>query len=71
MGVINRFSHSVDRVNHCIGAASSWLIPAMALVTFTIVILRYGFSVALSLPGACPLPALSCFSFWRFFHLVG
>ena len=45
MGVINRFSHSVDRVNHCIGAASSWLIPAMALVTFTIVILRYGFSV--------------------------
>ena len=35
----------IDRLSQRVGTASAWLIPAMAVVTFIIVVLRYGFSL--------------------------
>ena len=35
---------SIDAINRRLGHAVAWLIPAMALVTFGVVVLRYGFS---------------------------
>lgn len=35
----------IDRLNTAIGKAMSWLTLAMVLITFLIVVLRYGFSI--------------------------
>jgi len=43
--LLHSFSNGVDAINDWIGRGAAWLTLAMALVTFIIVILRYGFNM--------------------------
>jgi TRAP-type mannitol/chloroaromatic compound transport system permease small subunit len=45
MKALPAFVRSVDRLNDVIGRGVSWLTLAMVLVTFAVVVLRYGFSL--------------------------
>lgn len=45
MTVLARFADSVDWLNERIGRTVSWLVLVMALVTFSVAILRYVFSI--------------------------
>ena len=45
MRVIERFVLAVDRINEIAGRAAAWLTLAMVLITFTVVVLRYVFSI--------------------------
>lgn len=42
--LLGRFADAVDRLNGAVGRWVSWLVLAMALVTFAVAILRYVFS---------------------------
>lgn len=44
MGFLLGPARWIDATNHIIGKLVAWLMPAMALVTFAVVVLRYGFS---------------------------
>ena len=43
-GAVGALIGSIDAINQAVGRASSWLLLAMALVTLTVVILRYVFA---------------------------
>ena len=45
MNALAGFVRVVDRVNDVIGRSVAWLTLAMVIVTFTVVVLRYGFSL--------------------------
>lgn len=45
MQALASFARFVDRVNDAVGRAVAWLTLAMVLVTFLVVILRYGFAL--------------------------
>ena len=42
---LNRIADAIDSINRRIGHAVSWLALSMAIVTFSVATLRYGFSV--------------------------
>ncbi len=46
-GFLDGFADRVDRINDAVGRGVSWLVLAMALVTFGVAILRYVFSFGL------------------------
>ena len=43
--ILAAFVRGVDRVNDVIGRGAAWLTLAMVLITFSVVVLRYGFSL--------------------------
>ena len=45
MAVLAAFVHFVDRLNDAIGRGVAWLILAMVLITFAVVILRYVYAI--------------------------
>lgn len=44
MGFLLGPARAIDQFNRLVGRATAWLMPAMAGVTFIVVVLRYGFS---------------------------
>ena len=45
MQALASFARFVDRINDAVGRAVAWLTLAMVLITFLVVILRYGFAL--------------------------
>jgi TRAP-type mannitol/chloroaromatic compound transport system permease small subunit len=43
--LLEKIAAAIDRLNETVGRSVSWLTLAMVLVTFAIVVLRYGFSL--------------------------
>jgi len=41
---LEKFCRSIDTLNEYVGRCVAWLVLAMVLVTFLVVVLRYGFN---------------------------
>ena len=41
---LEKFCHSIDTLNEYVGRFIAWLVLAMVLITFLVVVLRYGFN---------------------------